>query len=149
MRMSRTSRPVAWSVALFLGATSIWATVNKSSEGVALGGYDVVAYFTEHKALQGKVEFQTAWQGATWRFTSAGNRDLFAKEPGKYAPQYGGFCAYGVAQGHKAPVDPTAWRIVGGKLYLNFNREVQDLWVKDIPGNIKAADELWPKVGTE
>ncbi|PYV90274.1 MAG: hypothetical protein DMG05_10945 [Acidobacteria bacterium] len=123
--------------------------INKNSAGVALQGYDVVAYFTEGRAVVGKKELQHDWMGAKWQFSSAANRDLFAADPGKYAPQYGGYCAYGVSEGHKAPVDPRVWKIVNGRLYLNYNAEVGGEWRKDIPGHIARADRNWPKVSKE
>lgn len=120
--------------------------VNKNLFGTALKGYDVVAYFTEGKPVKGSDAFELEWNGATWRFSSAANKNLFAKDPRKYAPQYGGFCAYGVSRGYTVGVDPAAWRIVDGKLYLNYNAEVQAEWVKDIPGYITKADRNWPKI---
>src|SRR5262245_26375588 len=84
----------------------------KEKDGVALKGYDVVAYFSQSKAVAGKKEFEHEWMGARWRFANAENRDLFAKSPEKYAPQYGGYCAYGVADGHLSPTEPDAWKIV-------------------------------------
>ena len=113
---------------------------------VAVGGYDPVAYFTEHKPVMGQGDILYAWKGVTWRFTSEKNRDAFAANPEKYAPQYGGYCAYAVAQGGTAKGDPQAWTVVGGKLYLNLSPAVQKLWEKDIPGYIKAADKNWPGV---
>lgn len=117
--------------------------IDKDTQGVALHGYDAVAYFTAGKPVAGKAEFKTQWQGAEWRFASAEDRDLFAKEPEKYAPQYGGYCAYGMALGHLAPSDPKAWKVVDGKLYLNFNKDVQGLWQKDTAGFIPKADKNW------
>ncbi len=115
-------------------------------QGVAVGGYDPVAYFTEHKPVQGKADITYSWKGATWRFASAQNRDAFKAAPEKYAPQYGGYCAYAVAKGATAKGDPTAWSIVHGKLYLNVSASVQKIWEKDIPGYIKAAEKNWPDV---
>jgi YHS domain-containing protein len=115
-------------------------------KGVALGGYDAVAYFTDHKAVKGKASITYSWKGATWRFAAAKNRDVFKAEPAKYAPQYGGYCAYAVSQGATAEGDPKVWTIVGGKLYLNLSRGVQKIWAKNIPGYIKAADKNWPGV---
>jgi YHS domain-containing protein len=115
-------------------------------DGIAVRGYDVVAYFTLGKPTPGKAEFSHAWKGATWRFANAAHRDAFKAEPAKYAPQYGGYCAYGVSQGVAVPVDPTAWRIVEGKLYLNFNASVQTKWAQDIPGYVGTADKNWPAV---
>ena len=88
-------------------------------------------------------------EGAKWQFSSAANRDLFAADPGKYAPQYGGYCAFGVSEGHKAKVDPSVWKIVDGKLYLNYDAGVGNEWRKDIPGRIAKADKNWPKVMKE
>ena len=121
--------------------------INKSFfGGVAIEGHDPVAYFTEGKPVEGKSEFTAEWKGAKWRFASAENKALFEKEPEKYAPQYGGYCAWAVAQGETAGIDPQAWKIVEGKLYLNYNKEIQAKWEQDIPGNIKKADQNWPKV---
>lgn len=123
--------------------------INKDSAGLALKGYDVVAYFTEGRAIAGKKEFQHEWMGAKWQFSSAAHRDLFAANPNKYVPQYGGYCAYGVSEGHKAPIDPMVWKIVSGKLYLNYNAEIGKQWRQDIPGRIAKADKNWPKVSGE
>ncbi|MEO0984419.1 MAG: YHS domain-containing (seleno)protein [Cyanobacteria bacterium J06639_14] len=117
-------------------------------DGVAIKGADPVAYFTEEAYVEGSDEFTHDWNGATWYFASAENRDAFANEPEVYAPQYGGFCAWAVSQGATAPIDPTAWKIVDGKLYLNYDDKVQARWSKDIPGNIAQADENWPGVLT-
>ncbi len=115
-------------------------------KGVAVGGYDPVAYFTDHKPVPGKADITYSWKGATWQFASARNRDAFKASPAKYAPQYGGYCAYAVAQGATAKGDPKSWTVVDGKLYLNLSPSVQKLWKKNIPGYIKAADKNWPGV---
>jgi len=117
-----------------------------SDRAGAIRGYDPVAYFTEGKPVKGKAEFSHPWKGATWRFASAANRDRFAAAPEKYAPQYGGYCAYGVASGYAVKTEPDAWSVVDGKLYLNYDRSVQASWVKDIPGYIRKADANWPAV---
>jgi YHS domain-containing protein len=117
--------------------------IEKDAQGVALHGYDPVAYFTAGKPVPGKAEFATKWQGAEWRFASAEDRDRFVKEPEKYAPQYGGHCAYGMALGHLAPSDPQAWKVVDGKLYLNYSKDVQAQWLKDTPRYISKADKSW------
>src|SRR5262245_55076900 len=101
------------------------AVINKDKTGLALKGYDAVAYFNEGKAVEGKKDFEYSWMDATWRFSTAENRDLFAKNPEKYAPQFGGYCAYGVTSGYLAPIDPTAWKVVEGKLFLNYDSEIQ------------------------
>lgn len=115
-------------------------------KGVAINGYDPVAYFTESKPVAGKADITYSWKGTTWRFASAQNRDAFQTNPDKYAPQYGGYCAYAVAKGYTAKTDPQAWRVVDDKLYLNYSKSVQSTWEKDIPGYIKSADRNWPDV---
>ena len=112
--------------------------------GTALQGYDPVAYFTQSKPVKGSAEFTHQWMGSTWWFASAEDRDLFAKEPAKYAPQYGGYCAYGVSQGHTAPIDPEAWTIVEGKLYLNYSKGVKKTWSQAIPKYLEDANKNWP-----
>jgi hypothetical protein len=118
-------------------------------KGVAVGGYDPVAYFTEGKPIQGKPEITLEHQGATWRFASVANKEAFAANAVKYAPQYGGYCAYAAAMGYTAKGDPTAWSIVGDKLYLNYNAETKATWEKDIAGYISKADANWPAVLTK
>ena len=120
--------------------------INKNIFGTALKGYDAVAYFKEGKPVKGKDEFRHDWMGAKWYFASAANRDAFAQSPEKYAPQFGGYCAWAVSQGYTATIDPTAWKIVEGKLYLNYSKEVQQKWEADIPGLIKKAQENWPRL---
>ena len=116
-----------------------------SDGGAAIRGYDPVAYFTEGKPVKGKPEFAHQWKGATWRFASAANRDRFAAAPEQYAPQYGGYCAYGVASGYAVKTEPDAWSVVEGKLYLNYDRNVQASWVKDTLGYIRKAEANWPR----
>ena len=117
-----------------------------TSWGVAIDGADPVAYFTDGKPVEGSDEFETEYKGATWRFSSAEHRDAFIADPAKYAPQYGGYCAWAVSQGYTAKGDPQHWRIVDGKLYLNYNADVQKKWEADVPGHIRSADGNWPKV---
>lgn len=112
----------------------------------AVRGYDVVAYFTESRPVEGKRDFSHKWNGAEWHFSSAKNRDLFAANPEKYAPQYGGWCAWAVSQGYTASIDPQAWRIVGGKLYLNYSKSVQQQWAQNVAGNITKGDRNWPDI---
>ncbi|MGF1493310.1 MAG: YHS domain-containing (seleno)protein [Microcoleaceae cyanobacterium] len=114
--------------------------------GVAINGIDPVAYFQASKPVAGKPEFSHQWMGATWHFSSATNRDKFAESPASYAPQYGGYCAWAVSQGYTAPTVPEAWKIVDGKLYLNFDKNVQSRWEQDISGNITKANKNWPQV---
>lgn len=116
---------------------------------LAAGGYDVVAYFTESKPVQGKSKFSFEYMNTEWRFASAENLVLFKAEPEKFAPQYGGYCAWAVSQGYTARGNPKIWRIEDGKLYLNYDNEVQATWEKDIPGFIGLADKNWPAILAE
>jgi len=109
----------------------------------AIRGYDPVAYFTVGRPTPGKKELSFAWNGAEWHFASTANLDSFKAMPEHYAPQYGGYCAYGTAEGHKAPTEPDAWTILDGKLYLNYNKDVLVIWSKDRSGYIKKADSNW------
>ena len=114
--------------------------------GVAVGGYDPVAYFKEGAAKDGSNTFTTEWQGATWRFSSAENLAAFQQTPQSFAPQYGGYCAYAVSKGATAKGEPLAWTIADGKLYLNYSEDVRNLWRQDIPGNVAKANDNWPGV---
>lgn len=114
-------------------------------KGVGAGGYDVVAYFSG-QPVEGKTEFQSEWEGAAWRFASAENKAAFDAAPEKFAPQFGGYCAYAVANGYTAKGDPQAWSVVDDKLYLNYSAEVRTKWQEDVPGNITAGNANWPKV---
>jgi YHS domain-containing protein len=113
----------------------------------AVGGYDPVAYFREGKPVEGSAEHASSYAGATWRFASAANKAAFDADPARYAPAYGGHCAWAAAQGYLAKGDPKHWRIVDGRLYLNYDAGVQTTWEADIPGFIKAADAKWPEIG--
>lgn len=113
---------------------------------LAVSGHDPVAYFREGRPVKGSKEFEHQWNGATWRFSSSENLAAFREEPLAYAPQYGGYCAWAVSQGYTASTDPEAWRIVDGRLYLNYSKSVQQTWERDIPGNIAKADANWPGV---
>jgi len=112
----------------------------------AIRGYDPVAYFAVGEPTKGSDKFTASWQGATFKFASAANLELFQAEPAAYVPQYGGYCAYAVAKGATAGTVPEAWTIVEGKLYLNYSLGVRQRWRKDVPGHIAAADQNWPAV---
>jgi len=114
--------------------------------GMAISGYDPVAYFTESKPMKGKAEYTLEYDGAMWQFASMENRDMFKADPMSYAPQYGGYCAYAVGKGKTKSIDPMAWQVVDNKLYLNHTKAVQETWSKDIAEGIKAADAMWPAV---
>ena len=118
----------------------------ESFSGFAIRGADPVTYFTEGKPVKGKAEFEHQWNGATWRFSSQENLDLFAANPEQYAPQYGGYCAKAVSEGNLASIDPKAWKIVDDKLYLNYSPGVQQQWSQDIPKSIALGDENWSGV---
>lgn len=113
---------------------------------LAVGGHDPVAYFTQMRPVAGDSRFSLEWNGATWRFSSAANLAAFRANPGRYAPQFGGYCAWAVSQGYTAKGDPRYWRVVDGKLYLNYDAQVQARWERDIPGFIRSANQNWPGV---
>jgi YHS domain-containing protein len=114
--------------------------------GTAIEGYDPVAYFEQGRPVEGDSDYAHEWMGATWYFANARNRDLFAAAPEKYAPQYGGYCAWAVANGYTAEIDPQAWAVVDDKLYLNYSLDVQKQWQADVPGNITKGDANWPGI---
>jgi YHS domain-containing protein len=113
---------------------------------LALDGYDAVAYFKGGRPVKGSKEHAATWNGATWHFASAENKAAFEANPQAFAPQYGGYCAWAVSEGYTAKGDPNHWRLVDGKLYLNYNASVQRNWEKDIPGRVAKGDRNWPKV---
>ena len=135
---------------LFMSANAVAAerinTLEKSGlfgykpDGIAIRGYDTVAYFTDGKPEKGSDDFTMDYEGATWKFSSQEHLDLFSAEPDKYVPQYGGYCAYGVAVGNLVKIEPELWTIVDDKLYLNYNKSLNGKWKKDIPGYIEKAD---------
>lgn len=151
MTMTRVTLPIV--MALFVlvagpaaeaAAKSVYNAARWTS--VAIEGTDPVAYFTEGKPVEGSKKFTHEWDGAKWRFSSARNRDLFKANPKKYAPQFGGWCAYAVSQGYTASIEPEAWSIVDGKLYLNYSLSVRKQWLADVPGHIRKGTENWPRV---
>ncbi len=145
------------SAALFAGLLSTAAFAGPQfvdKTGFAVSGYDVVSYFAlpqtavgtpQASPLPGKSEITATYNGATFAFANEANRDTFLADPAKYAPQYDGHCAYGVAKGGKVPGNPTLWRIVDGKLYLNITKNVVTFWEEDIPGNLTLAQGNWGK----
>ena len=155
IRIARKS--VVLAMAAFLSAVLSFAGLSNSARAVepvytglfsslAVSGYDPVAYFTESKPVKGSSDFEYEWNGATWRFSSAANLEAFKATPEAYAPQYGGYCAWAVSQGYTASAEPERWKIVDGKLYLNYDAKVQSDWEKNIPGFIASADQNWPKI---
>jgi hypothetical protein len=125
-------------------ATSVNAgTLQYSTDKGAIDGYDVVSYFSDGRAERGKPDITTEWNGAKWHFTTREHRDAFLTDPQKYAPQYGGYCALGMAHGGDVPTDPEAWSIVDGKLYLNMMTEVRTTWLYSPDKLIERADKKW------
>jgi hypothetical protein len=118
-------------------------------DGVALRGYDAVAYFVEGQPVKGLPVHSYRYRDSLFLFSTAGNQQKFAADPAKYAPQFGGFCALGTANGYKVKTEPDAFKVVGGKLYLNYNRKVLELWTLDEPGYIKRANANWPEVSQQ
>ena len=117
-----------------------------SDGGLAIRGTDPVAYFTKGMPVAGSEAHMLMWEGATWAFENAENMAMFEMDPTRYAPQYGGYCAYALSKGSLASTDPEAWSIVDDKLYLNYSVNVRKIWSEDIPGNIAKADANWPAV---
>ncbi len=118
-------------------------------DGAAIRGYDPVAYFTQGKAVKGSPELKADYKGSTFHFSSKANRDAFIADAARYAPQYGGFCAFGTAGGYKAAIQPSAFSVVDGKLYLNYSLDVQKQWRRDIAGYVGTADRNWPEVSRQ
>lgn len=140
------ARRTLLALAILAFALPAAAQAINGKDGLALKGYDAVAYFGEGKPVAGSPAFSHKWQGLDWRFANAANRDSFAASPEKYAPQYGGFCAWAVSNGYTADTDPEVFKVVDGKLYLNYNKSIQSRWVQDVPGNIAKGDTNWPKL---
>ena len=144
----RFLRPLFFATACALASVA-WAGDYFEKEGAAIRGYDAVAYFKDNKPIKGSAQYKAEYKGSTFQFASADNRDAFMADPARYAPQYGGYCAFGLAGGYKAATDPAAFTVVDGKLYLNYNREVQKQWSADVPGFVTKADKNWPTVSSQ
>jgi YHS domain-containing protein len=135
-------------MALFPGRVQTSASrVNVlSGHGIAVGGYDVVAYFVEGRPMPGRSELAAERDGARWLFANAEHKRLFESDPERYLPAYGGYCAFGVARGTLVKIDPDAWTIDNGRLYLNYDRGVREQWLRDVPGFVAKANAAWPKL---
>lgn len=140
------SRFLSFFFLLFLLPLSAKAAVDNSISVVGNQGYDLVSYQQKSGPVHGNGNHVAMYHGIAYIFATTENKKAFAANPEKYLPAYGGYCAYGVASGHKVISDPLAWKIVDERLYLNLNKQIQDIWVKDIPGNIKKADVQWPQI---
>ncbi|MBK9163639.1 MAG: YHS domain-containing protein [Acidobacteria bacterium] len=142
----------AIAAAAIIGACSKQNTqlgFNASADGLALEGYDAVAYFVVGSAAKGDPRFKHVWNGVTWYFSSEENMKTFQAEPERYAPQYGGYCSYAVSEGYTADGDPEAWKIVDGKLYLNYNMDVKATWEKKQSERIENANKNWEAFKTK
>ncbi|MEM8774960.1 MAG: YHS domain-containing (seleno)protein [Pseudomonadota bacterium] len=156
--LSRRSMLFSGSALLIASSAYLWTSRSASgsdgiwyagTDGFAADGADVVAYHTlqaDAAGRSGTSAHVAEWAGAKWRFVSAENKAIFLQNPQKYAPQYGGYCAWAMARGYKAHGDVDAWMIVGGRLYLNYDENIRRRWQKDIPGFIADADQQWPTV---
>ena len=131
-------------IASFTALVHAGELVNVDKSGLALQGYDPVAYFTDGKPVKGSPDFTADYKGARYQFASAEHRDLFNQSPAKYEPQFGGYCAYGASRGHKAPIKIDAWQIVNGRLLMQYDLDVKDKFNQDQLGNLRKADQNWP-----
>jgi len=155
---TRNARALLAALGLLVASTSIssvpafavvpnsTSAVNTNEQGIALHGYDPVAYFTVGAPTKGNASFTAKYEGASYFFASAENLKKFKANPAAFAPQFGGFCAMGVALEKKLDGDPAVWKIVDGKLYLNVNADVSVAWQRDIPGNLEKANDYWPEI---
>lgn len=148
-------RSVLVAAALAFGSLTLGAAPAHADEApvytsvlsrVAVGGYDPVAYFTDGRPVRGTTQFRTTHRGYEYRFASAEHLAAFRANPARYLPQYGGYCAWAVSQGYTAAGNPNNWRVVDGRLYLNYNGEIQSRWERDIPGHVRNANANWPRV---
>lgn len=133
-------------------AVAVWVGMNKTegvkkvsttAENIAIKGFDTVAYFTSETAVQGNSQYQLVWNGAKWLFSSAENLEKFKANPEQFAPQFGGYCSFAVSKGYTADGDPQAWKIVDGKLYLNYNQKVKEMWEAEQETRIKNGEKNW------
>ncbi|MGQ8365111.1 YHS domain-containing (seleno)protein [Glaciecola sp. 1036] len=143
MRISKFIKVAGLASSILFSSFTFASSVNLGENDVAIHGYDPVAYFVKNMAVEGNAKFTATHEGAIYRFASAENRDLFKANSDKYAPQFGGYCAMGVALNKKLDVDPSAFYIEDDKLYLNLNKAVQKKWLEDVPANLKTAYRVW------
>jgi len=133
-------------IGILAAAGSAQAQVNTNGGDLAIGGYDPVGYFTDGRAVRGSAEHSLEHGGATWRFASAEHRAMFERSPARYLPRYGGYCAYAMAMGRLQRIDPNAFSVVNGKLYLNYSLDIRTRWLEDRDDYIRQADGHWPTV---
>lgn len=151
MKLSTFTKSTVFAISMLTASYSFAADIdmNADKNDIAISGYDTVAYFTEGMAVEGTHKYTATHKNTIYQFSSAKNRDLFRASPEQYAPQFGGFCAMGVALEKKLDVDPQAFKIVDGKLYLNLNPAVQKKWLTDVPGYIDTAEGNWTDIKTK
>ena len=148
-----TARPLIKAILIFVTclvgslAEAQAIKVNTDANRIAINGYDPVAYFTLGSPMKGDPRFEAAWQEARWLFTTADHRDMFIANPDRYAPRFGGHCTVGLARGYLDTVDPEAWRIVDGRLYLTLTKRAQNILSEDVPGTIEKAERNWQALG--
>ena len=118
--------------------------INVDATGLALQGYDPVAYFTDNRPVKGDAKITATYRGATYRFASAEHKKMFEANPAKYEPQFGGFCGYAASINKVAPIEVEYFQIIDGRLILQHNEKAWNLWIKDVSGNLKRADQNWP-----
>lgn len=133
----------------FVSLNALAADIAKSRNGVAIEGYDPVAYFSDRKARKGEVKISYQWGGALWHFVSVENLTLFKQDPEKYMPRYGGYCANGLSDGHKIEANPNNWRIIDGKLYLFFSQYGREQWSGKIKPLMESAEQSWDELKTD
>ncbi len=134
---------------VLISSLPAWARAPRffqTNSGVAMNGYDAVAYFTMQKPVKGVAKYAFEYEGANFHFSSSENLEMFKTNPQKYAPVFGGYCAYAASLGYRAATVPEAWTVYDGKLYLNASLRARTLWLKDVPGNIKKGNKNWPKI---
>jgi YHS domain-containing protein len=138
-------------VAIGFGACSKGgvAKVNTNQNGTALRGFDAVAYFAVQSAVEGNPKYEYVWNGAKWLFSNSDNLEKFKKNPEAYAPQFGGYCSYAVSHGYTADGDPQIWKVVDGRLYLNYNQKAKEVWEKDMNTLIEEGQKNWSEFQTK
>ncbi len=149
MKKQIVSLFVVFITAISFAQTTVGSTHINLTSKVAIQGYDPVAYFESNTPIEGKKEITAEFNGTVYYFSSESNKELFLKNPSQYEPQFGGFCAYGISEGHESPIKPEAFTIVDNKLYLNYNLKVKEIWSKDRAARIEKATLNWQKIQKE
>ena len=144
--MHRLLASFSLALGLALSSPALADELNTNQQGVMISGFDPVSYFTVGEPQQGSPDFAAEHEGATYWFTSAENLSLFEEDPVRYAPEYGGYCSYGVSIGQKFDVDPQAWSIQNGRLFLQLDPGTRVVWQEDEAENVRIADALWPTI---